>query len=284
MLVQTVGLELSDAERPVGGRLLKLVPEIDRVEGYSEPHAIAIAALAVRLGTRVQLHGSDLTALKFASLAHDVGERALKREYLSRAGRLTAEERLDLVRHSILGEQAAAQFRVSRAAQLLIRWHHEWWNGYGYPDGLSGEAIPIGARVLRTVDTYCALVSNRPYRPRHDDATAEAIIADQAGIECDPHIVKLLLELLAEEKEARAEEARRAEPQFSFPVENEWLPVHEVWDPHSRVAIVPEGAEVELAAPSVEEDVLGEIMPEPPPEETDPELNAEAQRRRDAER
>src|SRR4029079_10632009 len=110
MLVQTVGLELSDAERPIGGRLLKLVPEIDRVEGYSEPHAIAIAALAVRLGARVQLHGSDLTALKFASLAHDVGERALKREYLSRAGRLTAEERLDLVRHSILGEQAAAQF------------------------------------------------------------------------------------------------------------------------------------------------------------------------------
>lgn len=236
MQVQSVGLELSDAERPLGGRLLKLVPEIDRVEGYSEPHAIRLTQLAVELGSRAGLHGSDLSSLKFAALAHDVGERALKREYLLSPRRLTSEERLDLVRHSILGEQAAAQFRLSRAAQLFIRWHHEWWNGYGYPDGLSGETIPLGARVLRAVDTYCALTSNRPHRPSHDDATAEAILADQAGIECDPRIVNLLLELIREKRADREEQARRSDP--SFPPQSDWLPVHEVWDSRGAFSAV----------------------------------------------
>ncbi len=229
MQVQSVGLELSDAERPIGGRLLKLVSEIDRVEGYSEPHAIPLTRLAVELGSRAGLHGSDLSSLKFAALAHDVGERALKREYLLSPRRLTTEERLDLVRHSILGEQAGAQFHLSRAAQLFIRWHHEWWNGYGYPDGLSGEAIPLGARILRAVDTYCALISDRPYRPRHDYATAEAILADQSGLECDPRIIKLLLELLRQKQVARERQARGPDA-FLFPVERDWLQVDEVWD------------------------------------------------------
>lgn len=251
MPVQAIGLELNDAERPIGGRLLKLVPEIDRVEGYSEPHAMAIAQLAVKLGRRAGLHGSDLTALKFASLAHDVGERALKREYLLRPGKLTAEERLDLVRHSILGEQAAAQFQLSRSTQLFIRWHHEWWNGYGYPDCLAGEAIPLGARILRAADTYCALVSDRPYRPRHDPATAKAIIEDQAGIECDPRIVKLLIEILAEEKAAREAELQRSQSLFSFSGERNWLPVHEVWD--SRVE--------EVQTPAVEFETSRTVEP-----------------------
>lgn len=228
MQLQSVGLELTDAERPLGGRLLKLVAEIDRVEGYSDPHAVPLTRLAVELGARAGLHGSDLTALKFAALAHDVGERALKREYLLSGRKLTPEERLDLVRHSILGEQAAAQFRLPRASQLYIRWHHEWWNGYGYPDGLAVEQIPLGARVLRVADTYSALISDRPHRVRHDRESAEAIMADLAGLECDPVIVKMLLDLLKEER-GREEEARRAES-ISLTVSSDWLPVHEIWD------------------------------------------------------
>jgi hypothetical protein len=228
MQLQSVGLELTDAERPLGGRLLKLVAEIDRVEGYSEPHAVPLTRLAVELGARAGLHGSDLTSLKYAALAHDVGERALKREYLLSSRKLTSEERLDLVRHSILGEQAAAQFRLPRASQLYIRWHHEWWNGYGYPDGLAGEQIPLGARVLRVADTYCALISDRPHRLRHDPESAEAIMADLAGLECDPGVVKLLLELLKEER-SREDESRRTEL-INFPAPSDWLPAHEIWD------------------------------------------------------
>ncbi|MBO0725818.1 MAG: HD domain-containing protein, partial [Blastocatellia bacterium] len=199
MQAQQAVLTFNEAEKSLGGRLLKIAIEIDRVEGYSEPHAIAIAWTAEKIGTRMGLHGIDLTALKFAALAHDLGERAMKRDYLLRPGELSWEETLDLWRHPILGEQAAGELKLPRQTQLLIRWHHEWWNGGGYPDGLAAEAIPPGARILRAVDSYFALISDRPHRPRFDRAEAEQIIADLAGIEFDPQVAKLLLEVLAEE-------------------------------------------------------------------------------------
>ncbi len=203
MQPQQAILKFSEAERPFGDRLLKIAVEIDRVEGYSEPHAIMIARLAESLGARMGLHGSDLSALKFAALLHDVGERVMKRNYLLRPDDLTWEETLDLWRHSILGEQAASELRLARQIQLLIRWHHEWWNGLGYPDGLAGELIPLGARILRVADTYCALISNRPHRQRFEALEAEQIIADLAGIEFDPQIVSLLLAFLAQERRNR---------------------------------------------------------------------------------
>ena len=200
MQAQQAILTFSEAEKPLGDRLLKIAVETDRVEGYSEPHAIAIARMAEKIGALMGLHGIDLTALKFAALAHDLGERAMKRNYLLRPSQLRWEETLDLWRHPILGEQAAGELKLSRQAQLLIRWHHEWWNGQGYPDGLAGEAIPAGARILRAVDSYFALASDRPYRSRFDRLEAEQVIADLAGIEFDPWIAKLLLAILAEER------------------------------------------------------------------------------------
>ena len=192
-------VEFTDSERQTGLRLLKLATEIDRVEGYTEPHATAVAGLAVRIAERSGLHGADLQALKFASLIHDAGERALRREYLLQRTQLSTEERLDLYRHPILGEQAAAEFHLSRKAQLLIRWHHEWWNGKGYPDGLSGESIPLGARILRVADTWSALVADRPYRSRFDLASAHQLMRALAGLEADPQIVTVLFQLLDEE-------------------------------------------------------------------------------------
>ncbi|HEX4950037.1 MAG TPA: HD domain-containing phosphohydrolase [Blastocatellia bacterium] len=176
--------------------LMELAAEIDLVEEYSAPHGTFIARMAESLGSHFGLRDSDLSALKQAGLAHDLGERVMKREYFGRRGELTWDERFDLWRHPILGEQAAAQRGLPRQAQLLIRWHHEWWNGRGYPDNLAGEAIPLGARILRVVDTYSALISDRPYRERFDEATARQIIADRAGIEFDPQVVKAFLEIV----------------------------------------------------------------------------------------
>src|SRR5262249_772935 len=199
MQAQQAILAFSEAERTLGDRLLKIAIEIDRVEVYSEPHAIAIARMVEKIGARMGLHGVDLTALKFAALAHDLGERAMKRNYLLRPSALSWEETLDLWRHPILGEQAAGELKLPRQTQLLIRWHHEWWNGGGYPDGLAGEAIPPGARILRAGDSYFALISDPPHRRRFDRIEAEQIISDLAGIEFDPQVTKLLLQVLAEE-------------------------------------------------------------------------------------
>jgi hypothetical protein len=230
MQAQQAILTFDEAERSLGGRLLKIAVEIDRVEGYSEPHAIAIAWAAEKVGARMGLHGVDLTALKFAALAHDLGERAMKRDYLLRPRALSWDETLDLWRHPILGEQAAGELKLPRQTQLLIRWHHEWWNGGGYPDGLAGKAIPPGARILRAVDSYFALISDRPHRRRFDRTEAEQIIADLAGIEFDPQVVILLLQVLSEEEtgeSAFAYPAQGGDEAVSRPVEDQPQPLDE---------------------------------------------------------
>ena len=231
MQAQQAILTFDEAERSLGSRLLKIAIEIDRIEGYSEPHAIAIAWTAEKIGARMGLHGVDLTALKFAALAHDLGVRAMKRDYLLRPRALSWDETLDLWRHPILGEQAAGELKLPRQTQLLIRWHHEWWNGGGYPDGLAGEAIPPGARILRAVDSYFALISDRPHRRRFDRIEAEQIVADLAGIEFDPQVVKLLLQVMAEEhasESAFAYSAPGGDEDVSHPVEDQPKPFDEV--------------------------------------------------------
>lgn len=194
-------LKFSHADQALADRLTKIATETDRIEGYSQPHAVAVARLAEIVATQMEMHGQDLSSLLLAALAHDLGERMMKRNYLLRPQPLTWEETLDLWRHPILGEQQAVELRLPRHAQLLIRWHHEWWNGLGYPDGLMGEAIPLGARILRVVDSYSALTADRPYREAYDPLEAEQIIADQAGIEFDPAVVQILLAYLQAERD-----------------------------------------------------------------------------------
>jgi hypothetical protein len=273
MQTQQAILKLSEAERPLGDRLLKIAVEIDRIEGYSEPHSVMIARLAERLGNLMGLHGQDLTALKYAALLHDIGERVMKRNYLLRSDDLSWEETLDLWRHPILGEQAASELKLARQVQLLIRWHHEWWNGLGYPDGLSGEAIPLGARILRTVDTYCALISKRPHRRRFDGIEAEQIIADLAGIEFDPQVARMLVSIIAKERglhevvtpgapaESEREREMKKAPEVRQPtlVAAEYRPEPERREPIP--APVPQVAEFPLA--TREEQILFVVEPAP---------------------
>src|SRR5262249_19570626 len=133
--------------------------------------------------------------------AHDWGSRLVRVQNLLSPSRLDWRERLDMWRHPILGEQLAAEHGLSRHAQLLVRWHHESWNGLGYPDGLAGEAIPNGARIIHAVDSYCAMTSERPYRTRLEKEVALKAVADLAGIEFDPQIASRLAALVREEFE-----------------------------------------------------------------------------------
>src|SRR5581483_11738730 len=96
-------------------------------------------------------------SVRIAGLAHDLGEVAMDRDYLRRPGPLSEDERIDLARHPLISEREAAHAGADRGAQLLVRWHHEWWNGTGYPDGLRFEQIPLGARILRVADAYASL-------------------------------------------------------------------------------------------------------------------------------
>jgi HD-GYP domain-containing protein (c-di-GMP phosphodiesterase class II) len=123
-------------------------------------------------------------------------------------------------RHTVIGEQEAAKRGWNRAVQLLVRWHHEWWNGAGYPDALEREQIPLAARILRVADTYSAMTDARPYKPAVSVTEAKRYLTEWAGIEFDPKIVKAFLslegvkELEAYSAEADYEKTSDREPEI----------------------------------------------------------------------
>lgn len=181
------------AAKPIEEILAHMANAADGFEGYTEPHAARIATVADALAEQFHLARADRASLRLAALAHDLGEAAMRRDYIGRAAALTAEDRLDLARHPVIGEQVAARTGASRAVQLLVRWHHEWWNGMGYPDALRGEQIPLAARILRVADTFVAITSSRPHRPALSVEEASQHLTDWAGLEFDPHIVHIFL-------------------------------------------------------------------------------------------
>jgi len=185
-------------------KLLRMSSEMDEFEGYDGPHGRRIAALADVLASAFNLASRDRFFLQQASLIHDIGEVTMNREYIRAPRVLTENERIDLHRHPVIGEQDAAKLGMPRGVQLIVRWHHEWWNGGGYPDGLEGEQTPLAARILRVADAYGSLTAGRPFRAAWPDNVARKYLVEWAGIEFDPFVVKTFLDV------AQTETARSA--------------------------------------------------------------------------
>lgn len=185
-------------DKATGEAFLELAKTTDRFERYEHAHAQRIATIADELAMMFHLARHDRGSLQAAALLHDLGEVAMEREYIQSRRALTIEERLDLARHPVIGEREASRVGADRAAQLLVRWHHEWWNGCGYPDALRREEIPLAARILRVADSYVALTEARPFRAALSDDEARRELADRAGIEFDPAVVNMLLSFHSE--------------------------------------------------------------------------------------
>jgi HD-GYP domain-containing protein (c-di-GMP phosphodiesterase class II) len=176
-------------------KLVQLSVQMDEFEGYSRPHGARIAEICERIADHFDLAADDRSFLRQAAYLHDIGELAMGRDYIGSSNTLSIEERLDMQRHPVIGEQECARLGLSRGVQLLVRWHHEWWNGSGYPDGLEGENIPLAARILRASDTYASLTGSRPFRTALATEDVRRYITEWAAIEFDPRIAKVLLDL-----------------------------------------------------------------------------------------
>lgn len=182
-------------EKATSDAFTQLAKTVDRFERYENPHAQRVATIADEIAHAFHLARHDRGSLYAAALLHDLGEVAMERDYIQADRMLTAEERLDLARHPVIGEREASRVGADRAAQLLVRWHHEWWNGAGYPDALRREEIPLAARILRVADSYAALTDDRPFRPSLSEEAARRELTHRAGIEFDPSVVAVFLSL-----------------------------------------------------------------------------------------
>jgi len=181
------------SETEKGDAFQQLAEATDEFERYRHPHAIRIARIADQIADRFHMATRDRKSLHTAALMHDLGEAVMERDYMQREGQLSDEERIDLARHPVIGEQESARAGADRATTLLVRWHHEWWNGTGYPDSLRDEEIPLACRILRVADSYASLTDVRPFRPAFTAARARGELIERAGIEFDPRVVMMFL-------------------------------------------------------------------------------------------
>jgi HD-GYP domain-containing protein (c-di-GMP phosphodiesterase class II) len=173
----------------------QLAKTTDKFERYENSHAQLIADIADEIACAFHLARHDRGSLYAAALLHDLGEVAMERDYIQATNALSEDERVDLARHPVIGEREASRVGADRAAQLLVRWHHEWWNGMGYPDALRREEIPLTARILRVADSYAALTEGRPFRAALTEEAARRELIERAGLEFDPAVVKMFLSM-----------------------------------------------------------------------------------------
>lgn len=187
---------------------------VDALEGYAAPHAVRLAAVADRLAAAFGLSERGRRDLRAAALLHDVGEGRLDLPFLTDKRPLTFSERCALWRHPIAGERLACERGFPQAVGLLIRWHHENWDGSGYPDGLRGEQIPLPARLLRLADVWCALTGDRPFRPAYTTTEAVAQMRAMIGTALDPVAAACWLNELAADGVGPDADDAEAQPPF----------------------------------------------------------------------
>jgi putative two-component system response regulator len=170
--------ELENAEAVV----FTLAHSIEARDPYTHGHCERLADMSARLGARVQIPEEDIKALRWAGIVHDIGKVAVPDSILLKPGPLTPGE-WDLMRkHSVVGERICAPLKSFRPVLPIIRHHHEKRDGSGYPDGRSGEEIPLAARILQLADVYDALTTNRPYRTAVPSEEALQIMDDEAKL------------------------------------------------------------------------------------------------------
>ena len=180
------------------GAVRSLAEIVDHRDATTYHHSERVAANAAQLARVLGLREPEVELIEQAASVHDLGKIGVPDLVLLKPGPLTSSEMESMRRHTELGSEILTGFRLFRPGADIVRHHHERWDGGGYPDGLAGEAIPFGARVVAVVDAFDAMTSDRPYREALSRFEALRRIADGAGSQWDPEIVTAFLAMMAE--------------------------------------------------------------------------------------
>lgn len=211
-MVATVGSQLAlsvdnlrlldDLRSTFASSVAAIATAIEARDGYTEQHCQRLALFSSAMARRLGLPGSEVEAIRLGALLHDVGKIGIRDEVLLKPGAFTPEERRDMERHTDIGHGIVSTVHGITGTTLdCVRHHHEQWNGGGYPLGLAGEAIPLGARLVAIVDVWDALSTRRPYKRALPQAEVRARLEKSRGEHFDPELLDLFLRLLDEEGE-----------------------------------------------------------------------------------
>ena len=169
---------------------------IEAKDRYTGNHVEETAAIALRIGKMFKLSQKALEDLSHAAILHDLGKVAIDKKILLKKGKLTPSEWKIIKKHPVIGSEIIKTIHALRGAVAGVLYHHERYDGNGYPEKLRGEEIPLIARVVAIADTYQALTSDRPYRKAFSHKEAIEIIKGESGVHFDPEIVKAFLKAI----------------------------------------------------------------------------------------
>jgi putative nucleotidyltransferase with HDIG domain len=184
--------------------LRTMVNVLEQRDSYTAGHSRRVTEIAIAVATRLGLSEAEVKTLRLAGMIHDVGKIGIADTILRKPGRLTAEELAVIRTHPERGVQIIEPLDFLKEALPIVRHHHEWFDGGGYPEGLAGESIPLGARVVAIADTFDAITSSRAYRRSRGTAAALAEIERCAGTQFDPGLAALFREICRDPGEGEA--------------------------------------------------------------------------------
>ncbi len=208
----------SRLQRAIFQGLRGLANALEAKDPHTEGHSTRVAGLARQLALRIGLARPAAETVAQAALLHDLGKIGVPESILRKPGALTDEEWEIMRRHPVTGAQIVAPLEFFDDGAVIVRHHHERLDGSGYPDGLTGETIPLGARIVAVADVWDALTSGRPHRNGLPPAEAQRVLEHEGGRTLDGHLVALLVELLAAASATRGTPAsERATDQWRGP-------------------------------------------------------------------
>ena len=176
-----------------------LARAVDSKDAYPKEHSDRARSKARRLATELKLPDQMTRDIEYAALLHDIGKIGIDQSLLLKPGKLTPEEYEVIKRHPIFGHQILAPVKYLGPVAQMVLYHQEWYNGRGYPEGLKGEGIPIGARMVAVIEAWEAMRSDRPYRKALPREAAVAELRRCAGTQFDPRIMEAFLRTEAED-------------------------------------------------------------------------------------
>lgn len=181
-----------------------LVVALEAKDSYTEGHSLRVAGIAVQICRQMGLGGDVEDLVRYAGALHDIGKVGIPDAILKKPGKLTAEEYARMKEHPVVGWKILTPFSFLREEAVIVRHHHEWMNGGGYPDGLKGEETPLPARILAMVDAYDAMTTTRPYRASRGHEQAVEELCRCAGPQFDPEAVEAFASLAPQDLRAPA--------------------------------------------------------------------------------
>ena len=170
--------------------VLEMAKSIDLRDPATRMHSQRVAKLSVALAKQLQLSHEQVANIELSALVHDIGKIGIPNEILNKPGKLSPEERAQMEAHPVIGFEMLRHYKQFRKGLGIVRWHHERWDGTGYPDAIPGSQVPLDARIVCVADAFEAMTADRPYRKAMPVKVAYGRLEESAGTQFDPDLIE----------------------------------------------------------------------------------------------